>query len=285
MRLGSSIRRRRGLEEGTGRTLRFLVVLAAVVVVGGGGGYLFATQVLFPAPDPPDELVEVPNLHGLTRDQALGQARDARLAPVAFDSVRHPELPTGAVVGQRPVPGQRVLPGDSLLLTLSLGPERRAVPDVYRVRGDRARSVLEATGFGVVGDSVESDYPRGTVLGIDPEPGTEVTLPGEVAITVSLGPPQVEVPLLVGLEEEEALSRLDALGLVVAEVTTRFRFGLDQGLVIQQEPDAGTLVERGAAVSLVVGRRGASFGNIRPSELVESPDITGDSPTRHARRP
>lgn len=285
MKLGSSIRRRRGLEEGTGRTLRFLLALLAVLLVGGGGGYLFATQVLFPVPAPPDELTEVPNVHGLSRSEALGRIRDSRLVPLTFDSVRHPTLPAGAVVGQSPVPGQRVLPGDSVRLTLSLGAERRPIPDVYRVRGDRARAVLEATGFGVVVDSVESEYPRGTVLGLDPEPGTEVTLPGEVAVTISLGPPQVEVPLLVGLEEAEAVSRLDSLGLVVAQVTTRFRFGLDQGLVIEQEPDPGTLVERGAAVSLVVGSRGASFGNIRPSEPVESPDITGDSPIRHARRP
>ncbi|MFP3947605.1 MAG: PASTA domain-containing protein, partial [Longimicrobiales bacterium] len=208
-----------------------------------------------------------------------------RLVPVAVDSVSHPGLAAGTIVGQRPVPGQQVLPGDSLRLTMSLGPESRPVPDVYRVRGDRARAVLEATGFTVVPDSVESEYPRGTVLTLEPEAGTEVTLPGEVRVTVSLGPPQVEMPLLLGLEEEEALNHLDSLGLVVGEVATRFRFGLDQGLVIEQEPDPGTMVERGAPVSIVVGRRGTTFGNIPRSESVESPDITGDSPTPDTRGP
>lgn len=164
MRMGSSIRRRRGLEKGTGRTVRSLVYLLITILVGGGAGYLVATRVLFPAPAPPEELTEVPNLHGLDREEALTLARDARLVPLAVDSVRHPTLAAGSIVGQRPVPGQRVLPGDSLRLTVSLGPERRPVPDVYRVRGDRARSVLEATGFTVVPDSMESDYPRGTVL-------------------------------------------------------------------------------------------------------------------------
>ncbi len=283
--MGGSIRRRRGLEKGTGRTLRSLVLVLILLVAGGGAGYLFATQVLFPAPEPPEDLTEVPSLHGLSRDEALATARDARLVPLEVDSVRHPTLAAGTIVGQRPVPGQRVLPGDSLRLTMSLGPERRPVPDLYRVRGDRARAVLEATGFTVVPDSVESEYPRGTVLSLEPEPGTEVTLPGEVRFTVSLGPPRVEMPLLLGLTEEEALSRLDSLGLVVGEVGTRFRFGLDQGLVLEQDPDAGTMVERGAPVSIVVGRRGTTFGNIRPSESVESPDITGDSPTPDARNP
>lgn len=285
MKMGGSIRRRRGLEKGTGRTLRSLVLGLILMAAGGGTGYFFATQVLFPAPEPPGDLTEVPSLHGLPREEALATARDARLVPLTVDSVRHPALAAGTIVGQQPVPGQRVLPGDSLRLTLSLGPERRPVPDLYRVRGDRARAVLEATGFTVVPDSVESEFPRGTVLSLEPEPGTEVTLPGEVRLTVSLGPARVEMPLLLGLTEEEALSRLDSLGLVVGEVATRFRFGLDQGLVLEQDPDAGTMVERGAPVSIVVGRRGTTFGNIRPSESVESPDITGDSPTPDARGP
>jgi beta-lactam-binding protein with PASTA domain len=66
----------------------------------------------------------------------------------------------------------------------------------------------------------------------------------------------VEMPLLLGLEEEQAVAVLDSLGLSVSEVETRFRFGRDQGLVVEQEPPAATMVERGAAVRLVVGRRG-----------------------------
>jgi len=65
----------------------------------------------------------------------------------------------------------------------------------------------------------------------------------------------VEMPLLLGLREEEAVGILDSLGLALSEVETRFRFGRDQGLVVEQEPPATTLVERGSAVRLVVGRR------------------------------
>jgi beta-lactam-binding protein with PASTA domain len=64
------------------------------------------------------------------------------------------------------------------------------------------------------------------------------------------------VPLLLGMEEESAGALLASLGLAVGEVETRFRFGRDQGLVVAQEPPAGTLVELGSAVRLVVGRRG-----------------------------
>jgi beta-lactam-binding protein with PASTA domain len=64
------------------------------------------------------------------------------------------------------------------------------------------------------------------------------------------------MPLLLGLPEAQATSILDSLGLSLSEVETRFRFGRDQGLVVEQEPPAAAMVERGSAVRLVVGRRG-----------------------------
>lgn len=283
MKLGSSLRRRRSREEGAGDTTRFILLGLALLALGLGGGYLLATEALFPAPAPPAELREVPDVHGLQRPEAEERIRDVSLVLSGVDSVGHPTLAAGTVVGQSPIPGQVAEPGDSVRLTVSLGPEERPVPDVFRVRGDRARAVLEATGFRVEVDSVDSEQPRGRVVGLEPEPGTEVTLPGEIRLTISLGPPRVEMPLLLGLQEEEALNRLDSLGLSVAEVATRFRFGLDQGIVIEQEPDAGTMLERGTAVRIVVGTRGAAKGNIRTPESVEPPGISGNSPREHAQ--
>lgn len=284
MKLGSSLRRRRSREEGSGGLARFVLLGLVILALGFGGGYFLATEALFPAPEPPDELTEVPDLRGLARREAEERIREVSLVLAGVDSVGHPTLPGGTVVGQSPVPGQLTEAGDSVRVTVSLGAQERPVPDVYRVRGDRARSVLEATGFRVEVDSVESDRPRGTVLALEPEPGTEVTLPGEVRLTFSLGPPRIQMPLLLGLTEEDAVMRLDSLGLAVAEVATRFRFGLDQGIVIDQEPDAGTMLDRGTAVRIVVGSRGGSAGNIPPSKSVEVAGIPGDSPhIAHAR--
>jgi hypothetical protein len=39
-------------------------------------------------------------------------------------------------------------------------------------------------------------------------------------------------------------------------VDTVFRFGRDQGIVVEQDPPADSLVQRGAGVRLSVGRAG-----------------------------
>jgi serine/threonine-protein kinase len=146
--------------------------------------------------------------------------------------------------------------GDTVRLAISLGAEERPVPDVMPLRADRAATVLTSAGFVVTVDSVQSDLPPGRVVRMAPEPGTSVSLPASVHLEVSLGPPMVEVPLLLGLDESEARELLEESGLVLGEVSVRFRFGLDQGKVVEQNPYPGRMVEQGSSVRLVIGQRG-----------------------------
>lgn len=285
MKLGSSIHRRRslgrGMKKGEGaspirfwnrwkktesgeRSLRWdflkeprtLGLLGILAVVGFAGGYIISTRVVYPPPPPPGDLSMVPDLTGETPIAAADTLGTVGLALGSIDSLNHPLVPAGLILGQSPLPGQLSLVGDTVRIALSTGPEQRPVPDVLRLRGDRARMVLETSGFVVSVDSVQSDDPRGGVVSMTPEPGTEATIPMDVRLSVSMGPPEFEMPLLLGLPEEEARAACESLGLEVGDVEIRFRFGRDQGLVVEQEPPARTLIQKGSMVRLVVGRRG-----------------------------
>jgi beta-lactam-binding protein with PASTA domain len=274
MKLGGSLGRSRGRKKKAGRSgkkkpqgfissrleflknSRFLWRLGLLALVGLAGGYVISTQFLFPAPPPPGDLTRVPDLAGEPLVGIPDLLSGSGLYLGRVDSLRHPTVLEGVVLGQSPLSGQLSLVGDSVRVAVSLGPEQRPVPDIMRLRADRAQTVLEASGFEVVVDSIESEVPRGSVVAMEPEAGTEAIVPQEIILTVSMGPPMVEMPLFLGLQEEQAIAVADSLGLVVAEVESRFRFGRDQGLVVEQEPPATTLVERGAAIRLVVGRRG-----------------------------
>lgn len=277
MKLGGSLRRTRrrhaeasqeeprpqgswsgGRRHGRGRMGWGRVVLWALGlgVVGWGGAYLVATRILFPAPPPPPGLIQVPDLRGLDVSVATERLTDAGLHLGAVDSLRHPTVAPGLILGQAPLPGQLALPGTSVQVTRSLGPQRAAVPDVSGVTLDRARVVLETSGFVVKVDSATADVPRGRVIAMDPPADSMVALPAQVRITVSLGPPLVPMPSVLGMDEATARAVLDSLGLVVGQVQEVFRFGRDQGIVVEQEPPADSLLERGSAVRLSIGRRG-----------------------------
>lgn len=272
MKLGGSLRRTRrkgaggagprwiehwkGPQKPMHDGVRLALQILALALVGWLGGYLVATQIVFPAPPPPGNLVEVPDVRGLGLATARERLRGAGLDLGVVDSLRHPTVESGLILGQSPLPGQLAEPGVGVRVTRSLGPQLRAVPDVRHVDAGRARIVLETSGFVVAVDSVDAEIPRGRVLETTPGPEETVALPAEIRLEVSRGPPLVPMPLLLGMEEVDAVAVLDSLGLTVGEVEEVFRFGRDQGIVVEQEPPADSLLERGTAVRLSVGRRG-----------------------------
>jgi serine/threonine-protein kinase len=261
MNLGSSIRRRRrhlgAASEAEpvdwNHVLRRLGQASVIVLLGLGVGYVVATRAVFPTPEPPPALQGVPDLRGTSLNQALAVLADSGLTPARVDSVRHPSVDRGLVLGQSPLPGPTALPGAAGRLPVSLGPEVRPVPDVTRLRGDRATTVLSASGFTVSVDTVDSQTPAGRVVQVDPTPGTELPLPGSVILRVSRGPPPFPMPNVIGLDEEEARRTLTSLGLVISEVESRLSLR-NAGEILDQSPLPDSIVELGSAVRLIVGQ-------------------------------
>lgn len=269
MDLGSSIRRRRkprakGSREersrarksrarssrAVGKAARVVIPIAAAGLVSG---YLVATRLLFPPGAPPPSLQGVPDLAGRAFGSAAAMLADSGLSVARVDSVHHPVIAAGTVIGQSPLPGWTALPGAGVRVTLSLGPEIGAVPDVTRLLAGRATRVLESSGFMVEVDTVESEAAAGRVLLIEPVPGTELALPGAVRLEVSLGPPTLPIPDLSGMWLDEAIAVLDILGLVVSEFDMRYSI-LNVDRVFAQHPLPYTQVEAGTAVRLTVGQ-------------------------------
>lgn len=273
MKLGGSLERTRG----RGRSFRLpgagggpphfrmdgelLMKIGALLVAGWIVGYVLSTRVLFPAPPPPGDLLEVPDVRGLGLASARELLAGSGLTLGAVDSLLHPSVPEEIILGQSPLPGQVARPETPVRVTISLGPQRRSVPDVRGLDEDGARMVLETSGFLVRSDTAQSEEPRGRVIEVSPSPGEQVVLPGQVRLLVSTGPPVIAMPLVLGLLEEDAIVLLDSLGLIVSEVEEVFRFGRDQGIVVEQEPASDVELQRGSVVRLKVGRRGLERGN------------------------
>jgi beta-lactam-binding protein with PASTA domain len=278
VRLGGSLERRRGrrrrtsgapgASEGGGFHVgrRLLATLGGVIVAGWLLGYVVSTRLVFPAPAPPSDLYAVPDVRGIGLASARERLAGVGLAMGPVDSLQHPSVAEGLILGQSPLPGQLARADSPVRVTVSLGPQTRSVPDVLALEAERARTVLETSGFRVSVDTMESEVERGRVIEVFPPPDSVIPLPSEVRLVVSTGPPVVVMPFVLGMTEEEARMLLDSLGLVVAEVEPVFRFGRDQGIVVQQEPASDMELVRGSSVRLQVGRGGSGGGNNEPRE-------------------
>jgi serine/threonine-protein kinase len=97
---------------------------------------------------------------------------------------------------------------------------------------------------------VESDRPVGEVLSQDPAPGP---VPGNtvVKMTVSSGLPKVSIPNVANTPSVAAANQLGGLGLVTTE-QSEANDTVAAGTVIRTDPPAGTQVDKGSTVVLVV---------------------------------
>jgi len=119
-----------------------------------------------------------------------------------------------------------------------------------------------------------------TVIDQDPPAFERVSPDVEVTLTVEEQQPVVTVPDVQGLDEGAAEARLEAdpYNYDVTSIQRRFDPVVDRGFAIGTEPDAGTALEPGSSIVLIVsrGERASPTPTVSPTPTpttVEVPDV------------
>jgi eukaryotic-like serine/threonine-protein kinase len=107
---------------------------------------------------------------------------------------------------------------------------------------------------------------EGTVLRVEPAPGSELGKQSTVRLVVSKGKERYAVPNLVGSKLGRAGSALAPLTLRLGDTTKEWSETVDEGVVISQDPPAGESVRRNTTVSVVVSKG---------REPIEVPKVAG----------
>jgi len=82
--------------------------------------------------------------------------------------------------------------------------------------------------------------------------GILILIAAGVGIVMVMTPDHVVVPDVTGLRRPEAQDALQQAGLTLGEGGTRYSTDIAQGLVIEQDPPAGTVLRSGDAVTVIV---------------------------------
>jgi serine/threonine-protein kinase len=196
----------------------------------------------------------IPRVEGLRRAEAEQRLKDAGFKV----DVREEESDTvkrGRAIGTSPPENSDLEKGRTVVLTISTGKPRVAVPDVTGKREEAARRVLEDAGLRVdVTEEETEDRDPGTVLSQDPKAGAEVEKGSSVTLTVAKAPPRVEVPDVLDKTEAEARASLQRAGFNVRRVREEVDTPDEDGVVIDQDPPAGEERRKGSRVTIFVGR-------------------------------
>jgi serine/threonine-protein kinase len=133
----------------------------------------------------PTNQVPVPNLTGLTAQQAAAQLAPS-LSVGSQTQACSNSFPSGQVSGSSPPAGTSVGRGSSVNLVISSGPCQVVVKNVVGQAANDATGVLQGQGLTVTVASTTTCDPsdNGNVVSQDPTAGTQVSLPATDTITV-----------------------------------------------------------------------------------------------------
>jgi serine/threonine protein kinase/beta-lactam-binding protein with PASTA domain len=194
---------------------------------------------------------QVPNVIGINAATATHQLHVAgfTVSPIKQASTA---VAKNAVISTNPNVGSNAAKGSTVVVTISSGPPRVAVPNVVDETLTSAKLLLQQRGFVVNAVPKASSQPAGTVLAQTPSSG-KAPQGSTVTLTVAKAPAPVVLPRLLGLKKKAAVRQLVKLGLL-ASVQYEVRDVNPQydGRVISQQPPVDSSVPAGSTVVIVV---------------------------------
>lgn len=171
-----------------------------------------------------------------------------------------------AIISTDPKPGKKLSPGDTLEIVVSRGAHMVQVPEVTANEdADTYATRLQNEGFEVVRVTMMSDsVEEGCVVRSSPAYPEMVAYGSSITVFISNGSDPVEpqpVPNLDQLTKESAEEALKNDGFTLGTVTLENHDTYEIGRVVSQEPAAGSPLEVGSPVNVVLasGYRDAKF--------------------------
>ena len=199
----------------------------------------------------------VPQLVGMMQEEAIATIREegfevGDVNPVASDK------PEGEVIDQSPSSTSMRPEGTKINLTVSKGASTTTeveVPDLKNYSPEDAenllleRQLVPQKGEDQASDEVEA----GKVCAQDTKAGEKVAAGTTITYHVSTGADAVAVPDVLGDDQNTARDRLsNGDGQFVVTVEHEYSSSYSEGRVCRIEPAAGTMLEKGAEVTIYV---------------------------------
>ena len=193
--------------------------------------------------------VEVPNLSGMTVEEAGSKTGSSRLNLTVENRFYSTTVPAGRVLSQSPAAGSTVRKGWHVRVTESLGPQRATIPDTVGMNEHDAGMAIRRSSLDMgtlaylpspgAADVVLAQTPPANAEGVDkPEVGLLLSQPEAAAAKVYV------MPNLVGMSYSAANARMKDMELHVWAI-------VPQPAAQTADPSAPTGTPAPAPVSLV----------------------------------
>lgn len=208
------------------------------------------------------ETITLPDLEGIHHEEIdeFLTSRNLRYE-VRRDSGYSEDFPPFTILNQHPKAGSKVKENRKIYLTLNAeNPPLIKMPNLIDGSLKNAEMVLNSLGLEVGDIRYEPDLAENAVLeqhfnGEDIVAGTSIPKGAKVDLVVGdgLGKVVFEMPDIIGMEMEEAKVYLLGLRLKIGSILNKEAEEEQNGIVMQQNPEAGTDIRSGELVDLWIG--------------------------------
>ncbi|MEV0255488.1 Stk1 family PASTA domain-containing Ser/Thr kinase [Streptomyces sp. NPDC050732] len=197
------------------------------------------------------ETVKVPNVKNLPLATAKKELKNSGLAPGMVTKRFSENIDKGSVISTDPRAGFTRKAGSAVALVVSKG-RPVEVPDVTGESQAEATEDLEDAGLKVeiAPARVHSDEDKGDVVRQSPAENETVAEGDTVELTISKGPPMVEVPDVTGMSVDEAKDELEGAGFEVDE--DRGLLGIFGDTVKKQSVDGGDKAPKNSTITITI---------------------------------
>ena len=136
-----------------------------------------------------NQLVEVPQVTGLTLAQANQQLSTVGLQPRIVEERPDPNATEGKVLDQNPAAGKRVTTGGYVELVVTKPQKVQVIPGelIGQNFTDGLSQTLRTVGWNVAVAQQFNLQPEGTIIGLEPPAGTKLALSDTLTVTLSTG--------------------------------------------------------------------------------------------------
>lgn len=202
------------------------------------------------------EEVEVPHLVGKSIKEADQELSKLGLKLKILSWQYDNEVEKDHIISQQYVEGFSVKKGREIEVVVSKGTQLQKVPDVTGMDRSAAEIELRNYGFcvGKIDKTYDEKYKENQVISQEPRGGTEAE-PGEyVDLMISEGPTpeRITMPDLIGLKLEKAREILRKHNLQLGEITKQESDAYYTDQVMDQDTEAGVLIDENSIVNLTV---------------------------------
>ncbi len=232
--------------SGIGAGLVVIVLIIVLFFAGGGGGDASSSP----------QAIEVPNFVGkllsaVENDMMIGDLT------ITTEEEYNADYDEGYIFEQSIAAGTEVQTGTEVVVKVSLGSKTITVPNIVDSEQESAIAALDRLGIEYqIIKQQSNDVKENYVIRTQPAADQQITEGQTLFVYVSTGSDKVmvEVPDCIGKDKNTAIMMLSAANLTYNIIDEEYNDTYRAGMIIKQSIQAGTEVEEGREIILVISK-------------------------------